>query len=717
MTEGELANEDRKLSNNDSDMVLSAEDHLNAFSNEEKEKAPIEAEKKSENPEENDNQQEEKGEDSEKHQVEAKQISENNETEIKADVNVQEDIENKEEANTQPQQEDSDIPSKSSSEIEDTSLPTANEDNNLQVANDLINNNIQEQIGLEATPAINKNKIELLEHLLSFVETENELNYVLVGYFAKFFNMLINKSPNRILGYLYVEKPETLDFLIQHASKKSIADLISKILLFENLLSDRDQKNSLNKSAGSNLLGHLNNPLVNNFEHINNIRKVMLTSLFKKVNLYERDVEKITNLSLICSEIIENKSILEYIVNDQSILDHLFEQLSVDTNSIKNESGIDIEYNYSEILNILIGIVRFVQIENMKIPSYINEEDVVNSEEERTGTLDNTLLGEYSLKHIEAILKNFLFNKKSDDIEENSLNTILIDGTFGNPFRPLGSKRVKLVELVYCFCPYFKNIQSLFDKLLIRADFFKNALQYFFEFEWNNLYQLNFENLLKHFLNNVNNHSEIIRHLFEELKILELFMANGRSTNRSDSKDGFSFNSSRKINHGYFAILIELCHKIYTLPTQSLKKYFTPEWESFALIEVINWKKLFERKLCTPDSTFVTDDLLNSNYSPTSDSTNGEDQKREEPTSQEESEYDSGDHNSNPFTNKKDMNFFNMGNENDDWLNPKKSEEETHDVMLENINDFEFVDDQKAFLQERKTSKEDEEELIRERNE
>jgi hypothetical protein len=718
MTEGELANQDRKLSNNDSDMVLSAEDHLNAFSNEEKEKSPLEggSDKKVESPEENDNQPEEELDENEKHQVEAKQTSENEEVEEKIDVDVEESNENKEEVNTD--EEGINSPTSSPNDAGATLTPNIKDVDNMKIINDLINENSEEQNAAELSPSINKNKIELLEHLLSFVETDDELNYVLVGYFAKFFNLLINKFPNRILGYIYVEKPEILEFLLQHASKKSIADLISKILLFENLLSERDPKNSLNKSTGSNLLAHLNNPLVNNFEQINAIRKVMLTKLFKNVNLYDRDLEKITNLSLICSEVIENKNILEYVVNEPSILNHLFDQLSVDTNSLKNVSGIDIEYNYTEILNILISIVRFVLIENLKIPSYINEEDVVNSEGEQTGTLDNTMLGEYTLRQMEAILKNFLIAKKiEENDEEESYDDTLLEGTFGNRFRPLGNKRVKLVELVYCFCPYFKNVQSLFDKVLIRADFFKNSIQYFFEYEWNNFYQLNFENLLKHFLNNVNNHSEIIRHLFEELKILDIFLANGRSTNRSDTKEGFIFNSNRKINHGYFAILIELCHKIYTLPSHSLKKYFSPEWESFVEIEVVNWKKLFERKLCTPESTFVTDDFITSHHTQSSDTNADEDQKREEATSQEESEYNAENHDTNPFTNKKDMNFFNMGNESDDWLNPKKNEEESHDVLLENINDFEFVDDQRAFLQERKFSKEEEEDLLKEKNE
>jgi hypothetical protein len=42
------------------------------------------------------------------------------------------------------------------------------------------------------------NKIELLDLLLNFVDTDSELNYVLAGYFSKLLNNLINKYPHRV---------------------------------------------------------------------------------------------------------------------------------------------------------------------------------------------------------------------------------------------------------------------------------------------------------------------------------------------------------------------------------------------------------------------------------------------------------------------------------------------------------------------------------------
>lgn len=47
-------------------------------------------------------------------------------------------------------------------------------------------------------PAEPSHHIELLDVLLNFVDTDNELNYVLAGYFSKLLSNLINKYPHRV---------------------------------------------------------------------------------------------------------------------------------------------------------------------------------------------------------------------------------------------------------------------------------------------------------------------------------------------------------------------------------------------------------------------------------------------------------------------------------------------------------------------------------------
>jgi len=94
--------------------------------------------------------------------------------------------------------------------------------------NDMITENNAEIENLQ------KNKIDLLDYLLSFIDTDKELNYVLAGYFSKFLLHLLNKHPHKIISYVYQEKEYILERLIQHSDKKSISELVAKFLLVEN---------------------------------------------------------------------------------------------------------------------------------------------------------------------------------------------------------------------------------------------------------------------------------------------------------------------------------------------------------------------------------------------------------------------------------------------------------------------------------------------------
>ena len=80
--------------------------------------------------------------------------------------------------------------------------PNANaeKDNNVNV--DLENENInnKDTAGEQAAKAEEQpsDRIELLEYLLEFIESEDDLNYVLAGYFSKFFITLLNRNSGAV---------------------------------------------------------------------------------------------------------------------------------------------------------------------------------------------------------------------------------------------------------------------------------------------------------------------------------------------------------------------------------------------------------------------------------------------------------------------------------------------------------------------------------------
>ena len=53
------------------------------------------------------------------------------------------------------------------------------------------------------------------------------------------------------------------------------------------------------------------------------------------------------------------------------------------------------------------------------------------------------------------------------------------------------------MEILTSLITYCKNIPNEYDNLLINSNYFENAFNYIFEYQWNNLYQESFFQLLK----------------------------------------------------------------------------------------------------------------------------------------------------------------------------------------------------------------------------
>lgn len=80
---------------------------------------------------------------------------------------------------------------------------------------------------------------ENIDYLLGFLKESNETkeNYVLVGYFYKILNNLINFHSNKIVQYIfdYPKKDEydLLDLFVTNMNRKSMCEIIKKLLLFK----------------------------------------------------------------------------------------------------------------------------------------------------------------------------------------------------------------------------------------------------------------------------------------------------------------------------------------------------------------------------------------------------------------------------------------------------------------------------------------------------
>lgn len=163
----------------------------------------------------------------------------------------------------------------------------------------------------------------------------------------------------------------------------------------------------------------------NSIPEFEKTRNDIIIKLFKKLNL-SMNIESINNLVNACIEILENRSILEFLISEKIILNHIFENLSINLNAPENSNLSS--YNYKEILILLLNILKDSIIDNIKIP-HMKKIDENNEEE----IFQNSIIGELILDNLGKILQNF-------EIIEN-INNNQFDTTFGVSTRTIGITR------------------------------------------------------------------------------------------------------------------------------------------------------------------------------------------------------------------------------------------------------------------------------------
>lgn len=73
------------------------------------------------------------------------------------------------------------------------------------------------------------NRYELFEKLLSFLDTDEELNPVLCGYFCKLFIPLISNKTREVFTYIF-NNPRVFDLFVKHIYSKSISEVLIRLL-------------------------------------------------------------------------------------------------------------------------------------------------------------------------------------------------------------------------------------------------------------------------------------------------------------------------------------------------------------------------------------------------------------------------------------------------------------------------------------------------------
>ena len=406
----------------------------------------------------------------------------------------------------------------------------------------------------------NKPNNEYLDLLLNFVmEDKDEFNYVLSGYFANVIITLLTKYPSQILKYLYTVRKDALRKIVFHSHQKAFSILSLKLLNLENyILVDRKIENSFKEISTESI--DFRNGLIAEI-----IKSISLEGIKDDKNEIKDDIDLEAKFSLIFEMINENNKIVKYLVFNNDVYSHIFNILDTDlynndNNSENNEGNFDNKYTIYALFIILTTRLLKTACSNYLI-SYPNEFDL-NSIKKAKKELT---FSENMIITFGKILKNNFLPKKP---------TLILEKCSTIPYEGLGMLNIKIILLVKEMMNFMKQLPKQFDSILIRNNFCQRSIDYFFKYQWNNIYHIQFVEFFNMYLSEEEKHKELTEFLFENIKFHEILI-NYLNQENIDEKDiekivpkqrlKFTFKSGKTINSGVYAHVIDIIYKVQAI--------------------------------------------------------------------------------------------------------------------------------------------------------
>ena len=380
---------------------------------------------------------------------------------------------------------------------------------------------------------IRHNIIDYIFNFLNESNSENNSNYLLVGYFNKILINLIEIHNDKILNYIY-DYPDKNDFniislLIKHMNRKGICEIIQKLLLYENsLIKDLENKKI-----------SLIQKLLNELKSSNDILK------------YEFIINTLCNS-------LTNKSFFCLFMKNNNLVQILFE-LSNNINKNKDIYNINLYININE--NILKNLERKytpdIYRENKNSLFNFLEKDENNSIDEDI----NYIINESMIKNILNILFNILkkneFNFLNDlnNYNNNKNKNCNFISTYERKQKKLGMKILLQVEYIrslldllvnsYASNFYKKDIKELII-ILNNNKIFHFLHEIFFKFPFCNIFQIYYSQMI-----------DIITNIYTPDYLANYFILDNNNNENNKSllssiiehimkKSVFIFNSKRK---------------------------------------------------------------------------------------------------------------------------------------------------------------------------
>ena len=373
---------------------------------------------------------------------------------------------------------------------------------------------------------------ELLDLLLDFAISDKPiLNDVLCGYFSDVLKILIDKYPSKILFYMYIIRQDVLKKIALHSYQTSLSVVFSKVLKLENLLSS--MLNDVKKEPSKYDIASL----VKQLQTCNTFRNELIGLLINSLNLEgikdekgniieDADVESIFSG---LNDLLMAKDILEYITTNKLIYNHIFEILGAKVFT-KEEDNKNKQRMYKLFIIFLTKLFAGINAQKGN---------------------DIDLLKDFDPKYAEKPSNSFSFFEQFLYTFSNSIINNYNDNLSINKECGLGIHNIYILDLVIEIFQILKKNPILFDDILIKTKFMQKSINYFFKHQLNNIYQLKFVKLMKLYLEFISDCNMITDHLFNEIKLHEIF-ANyifqegpDKDNNNEENKSNEIFNDNK----------------------------------------------------------------------------------------------------------------------------------------------------------------------------
>ena len=432
---------------------------------------------------------------------------------------------------------------------------------------------------------------ENVDYLLDFLKESEEVkeNYVLVGYFYKILNSLINFHAMKIVQYLYdypkKDEFDILNIFVKYMNRKSMCDIVRKLITFEDDLMAKYDDKKLN--------------------------------LFEKV-LDELDAcEEKDKYDCICEAlylVMNNAKFFDLFMTKNNLLQKIYDILS---NCTKNQ-------NIKKYISILQLLIKINENLLQRFESHIN--DALNYNEVNTFLYGSSFPKEKSVSSQNdnyENLKNFLLNL-FDILEKNELKFLTEMKTGSNPEneefmatymekqKKIGKLKIQqtefittLIDIFVCSCAdkyHEKKIDNLID-MINSKNIFWDLHDIFFKYPHSNIYQMLYKRNMETVLTENSPKSLVDAFFFEKVSekrnLIEFYIE------KEISDEMKLYHPLTKVFtlNPCFAFLNSILYKIYTSKNEEIRKIIEENNDIHVFVEIMveEFEQFFNYKLLYKD--------------------------------------------------------------------------------------------------------------------